>query len=52
MRAINQPSNPKDPFAGAAKTGKKKRDDKSNTFARNARRNARQQPTRQFNRGR
>ncbi|MFB4304577.1 hypothetical protein [Actinomadura sp. GTD37] len=50
MRAINNPES--DPFAKFQKKGKRKKSDvRSANFANN-RRNARQPPTRQFNRGR
>ena len=51
MRALNNPES--NPFAKSKKKGKaKNRDFRSSNFANNNRRNARQAPTRQFNRGR
>lgn len=53
MRAVHQDPEPKKPFFGAGKNGKKQHlDIKSTSLARNSRRNARQLPTRQMNRGR
>ncbi|MFI0480323.1 hypothetical protein [Actinomadura sp. 9N215] len=50
MRALNNPES--DPFAKSKKKGKRKKHDvRSANFANN-RRNARQLPTRQLNRGR
>lgn len=50
MRAINNPEN--DPFAKFQKKGKRKNSDFRSANLANNRRNTRQLPTRQLNRGR